>query len=91
MILVDAGGLLAAVDPRQAYHAEAMQVLVLPQRRILSPFVLAKLDYLIATRTGQGEELTLLGDVARGVYELAPFQCLRRRRGDHGDRALCGA
>src|SRR5215207_7202262 len=40
------------------------------QRRILSPFVLAELDYLIATHGGQAEELKLLEDVARGAYEL---------------------
>src|SRR5205823_12652067 len=39
-------------------------------RRILSPFVLAELDYLISTNTGQTEELKLLQDVARGVYQL---------------------
>ena len=73
MILVDTSGVLAAVDPRQAQHAGAARVLVRPQRRILSPFVLAELDYLIATHGGQTEELKLLGDVARGVYELQPF------------------
>ncbi len=72
MILVDTSGALAALDPRQAPHAAA-GVLVRPQRRILSPFVLAELDYLIATHAGQNEELKLLGDVSRGVYELAPF------------------
>jgi uncharacterized protein len=35
--------------------------------------VLAELGYLIATRGGQAEELKLLGDVARGGYELAQF------------------
>lgn len=73
MILVDTSGLLAALDPRQAHHIAAAQVLLRPQRRILSPFVLAELDYLIARNGGQAEELKLLGDVARGVYQLEPF------------------
>jgi len=73
VILVDTSGVLAAVDRRQAGHAAAARVLSRPQRRILSPFVLAELDYLIATHGGQMEELKLLGDVARGAYELEPF------------------
>jgi len=44
-----------------------------PQRRILSQFVLAELDYLITTHGGQQEELKLLEDVAIGAYELATF------------------
>jgi predicted nucleic acid-binding protein len=73
VILVDTSGVLAAVDPRQRHHAAAARELTRPQRRILSPFVLAELDYLIATNAGQGVELQLLGDVARGAYELASF------------------
>lgn len=73
MILIDTSGLLAALDPRQAHHAAAARVPTRPQRRIPSPFVLAELDYLIERNSGQREELKLLGDVARGVYQLEPF------------------
>jgi predicted nucleic acid-binding protein len=73
VILVDTSGVLAAVDPRQAHHAAAATVLTRPQRRILSPFVLAELDYLVANYGGQQQELALLGDVARGAYELTDF------------------
>ena len=73
MILVDTSGLLAAVDPRQDQHAAAARVLRREQPRVLSPFVLAELDYLIASNAGQGEALKLLRDVARGVYQLEPF------------------
>jgi predicted nucleic acid-binding protein len=73
MILVDTGGVLAAVDPKQTHHAAAAEVLRLPQHRILSPFVLAELDYLIDRYAGQESTLTLLSDVARGVYQLESF------------------
>jgi predicted nucleic acid-binding protein len=73
VILLDTSGVLAAIDPRQTQHAAAAQVLLRPQRRMLSPFVLAELDYLIASSGGQHAELTMLGDVARGAYELADF------------------
>lgn len=73
MILVDTSGILAAVDPRQQHLAEEARILVQPQRRILSPFVLAELDYLIDRNAGQAEAIKLLRDVGRGVYERAPF------------------
>jgi predicted nucleic acid-binding protein len=41
---------------------------------ILSPFVLAELGYFLAREAGVDAELTLLGEVARGVYELVPFR-----------------
>lgn len=76
MILADTSGLLAALDPRQEHLAEAARVLQQPQRRVVSPFVLAELDYLIGTNAGQGEALKILKDVARGVYQIEPFDDL---------------
>jgi uncharacterized protein len=76
VIVVDTSGLLAALDPSQAHHAAAARVLVRPRRRILSPFVLAELDYLISAHSGQIDELKLLRDVASGVYQLEPFGSL---------------
>ena len=73
MILVDTSGVLAAVDPRQSQHPAAARVLSRPRRRIMSPLVLAELDYLIATHGGVTEELKLLADVAHGAYELESF------------------
>ncbi|MGE0541303.1 MAG: type II toxin-antitoxin system VapC family toxin [Dehalococcoidia bacterium] len=73
MILVDTGGVLAAVDPNQRHHTAAAEVLRLPQHRIMSPFILAELDYLIVRNAGQEPALTLLNDVARGVYQLESF------------------
>jgi predicted nucleic acid-binding protein len=73
VILVDTSGVLAAIDPRQAHHAAAAQALSKWHPRILSPFVLAELDYLVATHGGQSEELKLLGDVSGGAYQLETF------------------
>jgi len=44
-----------------------------PRQLIMSPFVLAELDYLIQTRAGVRDELKVLADVANGVYSLAEF------------------
>jgi predicted nucleic acid-binding protein len=73
LIIVDTSGVFAATDPRQVFHEPAKRILLRPERRILSPFVLAELDYLLATRTGDQYALKLLADVAGGAYELHPF------------------
>ena len=40
---------------------------------VLSPFVLAELDYLTARRLGPADQGLLLAEVARGAYQLEPF------------------
>jgi predicted nucleic acid-binding protein len=73
VILIDTGGLIAAIDPRQSHHVECARVIMRPQTRILSPFVLAELDYLITRNSGPMEARKLLQDVARGAYQLETF------------------
>ena len=73
MLLVDTSGLLAYYDRGEENHAAVVRVLSRPQRRVLSPFVLAELDYLVAQIGGQSAESLVLQDVAEGRYDLAPF------------------
>ena len=74
MMLVDSSGLLAAMFPDQRNHHECGQVLTMTRGlRLLSPFVLAELDYLIIKLAGVPEELEFLGEVERGAYALASF------------------
>jgi predicted nucleic acid-binding protein len=40
---------------------------------LLSPFVLAELDYLLLGRVGAQAERALLDEVAAGAYDLVPF------------------
>ncbi len=71
MILLDTSGLLSAIDRSQRHHDAARRALeAAAPPWILSPFVLAELDYLLATRVGQDAERALLGEVGRGVYRL---------------------
>jgi uncharacterized protein len=71
VILLDTSGLLAAIDASQRHHVAARRALEgAPPPWVLSPFVLAELDYLLATRVGQSAERALLGEVGRGVYRL---------------------
>jgi uncharacterized protein len=74
VIVLDTGGLYAALDANEQWYSRASAVLVaaLPPR-ILSPFVLAELDYLIATRVGHEAQMALVEEVVRGVYRLEAF------------------
>jgi predicted nucleic acid-binding protein len=74
VILLDTSGLLAAIDASQRRHDEAAAALnEADPPWILSPFVLAEIDYLLATRVDVMAEQALLGEVSRGVYRLEPF------------------
>lgn len=72
MILLDTSGLLAALFVDQRRHAECAHVLTEAEGPlVLSPFVLAELDYLVAKLAGEAVERELLAEVARGAYRLA--------------------
>ncbi len=74
MMLVDTSGLLAALFADQRQHAAAARVVGEHARPFLmSPFVLAELDYLVMRLTDVETELALLDQVAAGAYELASF------------------
>jgi predicted nucleic acid-binding protein len=75
VIVLDASGLISAIDGAQRHHAAAAAALSKETNPpILSPFVLAETDYLLATRVGVDAELALLREVATGAYQLATFE-----------------
>ena len=74
MILVDTSAIIAALSRKQREHeacARALRDSTPP--RILSPFVLAELDYFIQKYSDVDTELRFLTEVSKRVYELAPF------------------
>ena len=74
MIVLDTSGLLAAIDASQRHHVSSRRALEDAEPPlVLSPFVLAELDYLLATRVGRRAQSALLAEVERGAYHLAPF------------------
>jgi predicted nucleic acid-binding protein len=74
LILLDASGLFAAINPDQALHEPARSALdAEPPPYVLSPFALAELDYLTLSRGSVAPELALLRQVANEAYELASF------------------
>ena len=74
MILLDTSGLLSALDESQRYHHECATSLgEASPPLLLSPFVLAELDYLLVRHIGRRAQAALLEEVARGAYRLEPF------------------
>jgi hypothetical protein len=74
VIVLDTSGLLAAIDSSQRRHESARQALESDAGPLLlSPFVLAELDYLLLTRVGVDAEILLLDEVAEGTYRLEGF------------------
>ena len=74
MIVLDTGGVYAALDGNEALHGRAVAALVAATPpRVVSPFVLAELDYLIASRVGHQAQMALIDEVTRGAYQLELF------------------
>ena len=72
--MLDTSGMLAWLDGSEGQHrrvADAMATVEPPY--LLSPFVLAELDYLLSMRVGPHAQRALLAEVAQGVYRLEPF------------------
>jgi predicted nucleic acid-binding protein len=74
VILLDTSGLLAAIDESQRAHRDCVSALQASAGPLLlSPFVLAELDYLLGRHVGASAQAALLEDVARGAYQLERF------------------
>ena len=74
MIVLDTGGVYAALDGNEALHGRAVAALVAATPpRVVSPFVLAELDYLIASRVGHQAQMALIDEVTRGAYQIELF------------------
>ena len=72
MIVADTSGLLAALRSDEPRH-EVVARLIADERDVfvVSPFVIAELDDLLATWNGVSAELIALRELAGGAYELA--------------------
>ena len=74
MILIDTSGLLSALDESQRFHSDCAGALAeAAPPFLLSPFVLAELDYLLMRHIGRSAQSALLEEVARGVYQIELF------------------
>jgi len=74
LIVLDTSGLFSALDAGQPAHDRVSEALrAEPGPFILSPFVLAEVDYFITSRMSHEIERAFLADVSAGAYELARF------------------
>jgi uncharacterized protein len=74
VILCDTSGLLAAYDQQEPSGPAVRELLDTETGTlVVSPFVLAELDYMLLSKAGVQAELTLLNDLADDVYQVAAF------------------
>ncbi len=74
MILVDTSAALQLASSSGQRHDDVARVIdELAGPFLLSPFVLAELDYMLGSRHGQMAQLAFLDEVVDGAYELAEF------------------
>jgi len=73
-VIVDTSALLACFNADETAHAAMTTALeATTEDLIVSPYVVAEVDYLIASRFGVTAELAALEELARGAWILAPF------------------
>ncbi len=71
-MIADTSGLLALFNRREPEHEAVRQAVAdLREPLVVSPYVVAELDYLVATRVGPAAELAVLRELSGGAYELA--------------------
>jgi uncharacterized protein len=71
MIIADTSALLALFNRGDNAHTKVATFLAAnDEPLVVSPFVVAELDYLVATRIGVQAELAVLRELAGGAYDL---------------------
>lgn len=81
MIIADTSGLLALFNRREPAHRAVTAALGdETDAVVVSPYVIAELDYLAATRLGVPEELAILDELASGAYVLATLEAAELRQ-----------
>jgi predicted nucleic acid-binding protein len=94
MIVADTSGLLALFNRREPRHEAVVKVVEgEDDPLVVSPYVVAELDYLMATRQGTAAERAVLEELSSGAYLLAEIgeRDLRRAAGvveRYRDRAV---
>ena len=82
-MIADTSGLLAYYNAAEPAHERVRAAVESAHEPlIVSPFVIAELDYLLATRVGVTAELAVLAELGSGAYELPALSS--------ADIAACG-
>lgn len=70
-MIVDTGALLAFFDTDEPDHTAVSEVLgSAAEPLVVSPYVVAELDYLVASRLGVSAELAVLRELSGGAWDL---------------------
>ncbi|WP_420637934.1 PIN domain-containing protein [Candidatus Poriferisocius sp.] len=72
-MILDTSFLLSAFVPDQTHHHACARILASRRPLVVSPFVLAELDYLTAKLAGSDAQSRLLRELSSGAYEIAVF------------------
>ena len=71
-MIVDTSALLAFFDSAEPRHRDVARTIeAADETLVVSPYVVAELDYLVATRHGVRAELAVLDELGGGAWELA--------------------
>jgi len=74
VIVADTSGLVAFFNASEPQHPTIVEVVSNEADPLLvSPYVVAELDYLIARRVGVDAELAVLEELGSSAYDLVPF------------------
>jgi hypothetical protein len=70
-LIVDTGALLAFFDTDEPDHRAVSEVLDgATEPLVVSPYVVAEIDYLVASRLGVSAELAVLRELTGGAWDL---------------------
>ena len=73
-MIVDTSALLAYFDRLEPDHAAVAAIFEgSSEPLVVSPYVIAETDYLVATRHGTNAELDAMAELAGGAWELPAF------------------
>ena len=71
-MIVDTSALLAYFDASERHHEAVAEVIEnSDEPLVVSPYVVAELDYLVATRVGVEAELAVIRELSSGAWDLA--------------------
>ena len=73
-MIVDTSALLAFFDTDEPDHDAVSRIIdAATEPLVVSPYVVAELDYLVGSRLGVAAELAVLTELAGGAWDLAGF------------------
>ncbi len=73
-MIVDTSALLAYFDAAEPDHQAVSRIIERSgDALVISPYVVAELDYIVGTRLGVDAELAVLRELSGGAWELADF------------------